>query len=310
MADNNSYYGFEEILNSFENDEDIIENKKDIIANKTTNNVDINRPKIDEDLLYNQKSNETMNNKTNKISGVYSDNENQKDKTIKFYLGHRQRAKERFLSSPQTISDYDLFELILFLIVPRADVKQIAKVLIDKYKTYNNIFSANEEELSSVGINGKSIKYLSILFKEFYKRYFKQFLINSSLNIDNFSTLIEYLHSSFVGLQEEEFHVLFLNNQLKLIDERSFGMQQVTNVTLDVRGIIKTSLDLHAKNVILSHNHPSGDLQPSIDDINTTDELVFMFSNLDIEVLDHIIITNNSYFSFKENGLLQKNNKT
>ena len=89
MADNNSYYGFEEILNSFENDEDIIENKKDIIANKTTNNVDINRPKIDEDLLYNQKSNETMNNKTNKISGVYSNNENQKDKTIKFYLGHR-----------------------------------------------------------------------------------------------------------------------------------------------------------------------------------------------------------------------------
>ena len=82
MADNNSYYGFEEILNSFENDEDIIENKKDIIANKTTNNVDINRPKIDEDLLYNQKTNETMDNKTNKTSGVYSNNENQKDKTI------------------------------------------------------------------------------------------------------------------------------------------------------------------------------------------------------------------------------------
>lgn len=305
--DNNSYYGFEQILEDFKNDNNIegFNNSLENSNNMTEQNYKPNIEQLSNLLNYNNNTeaqnnvfiNENVNNKKN------VKNNNTKNEQS-FHLGHRQRARERFLALKGEISDYDLLELILFLIIPRADVKPIARILLDKYKTYEKIFTASDEELIKCGINGKSLKYLLILFKEFNKRYCKQILTDNELCIQDFQQLLSYCHNVFFGLKEEEFHILFFNNQLKLIEDKNFGLSQVSNVSLDIRSIVKTALDLHTKSVVLCHNHPSGNNLPSQDDIKTTDEIAKMLFNLDIDILDHIIITDNSYYSFRENNLL------
>ena len=310
--DDNSYYGFEQIVADFNNDNNIdnIDNYQKNSDNIFTkqhykpnieqlsnllDNADTKHSVLEDDIF-----NKALNNKDIK-------NNNKKKEQQLFHLGHRQRARERFLALKGEISDYDLLELILFLIIPRADVKPIARILLDKYKTYEKIFIAPDDELIQCGINGKSLKYLLMLFKEFNKRYCKQILTNSELCIQDFQQLINYCHNIFFSLKEEEFHILFFNNQLKLIEDKNFGLSQVSNVSLDIRSIVKTALDLHAKSVVLCHNHPSGNNLPSQDDIKTTDEIAKMLFNLDIDILDHIIITDNSYYSFRENNLLLNN---
>lgn len=305
--DSNSYYGFEEILEDFnsENDiEDINNNYKENINNECTKQN--YNPNIEQ--LSNLLDKIETENNISKSDSVNNDGKdiknNNKKKEQVFYLGHRQRARERFLALQGEISDYDLLELILFLIIPRTDVKPIARILLDKYNTYEKIFNAPDDELIKCGVNGKSLKYLLMLFKEFNKRYCKQILANNELCIQDFQQLVNYCHNIFFGLQEEEFHILFFNNQLKLIEDKNFGLSQVSNVSLDIRSIVKKALDLHTKSVVLCHNHPSGNNLPSQDDIRTTDEIAKMLFNLDIDVLDHIIITDNSYYSFRENNLL------
>ena len=146
-------------------------------------------------------------------------NNDKKNKTEKHqFSGHRQRARERFLLNPDNISDYDLLELLLFLIIPRADTKPLAKSLIDKFKNLKNIFNANVEELNASGVNGNALKYLFLLTKTFQKRLLKEDLTDKT-KIKTITQLIEYCKNIVGLLQNEEFHVLFLDPQLNLVDD-------------------------------------------------------------------------------------------
>ena len=242
--------------------------------------------------------------KHNNVGNINRQGHNNTHNGNDFAVGHRQRAKERFLASPNTISDVDLLELILFLLIPRADTKPIAKKLLNKFKTYKGIMMAKEEEITESGISGKNVKYLFILLKEFYVRYFSQNLQNDGMEISNVDLLVQYCQGIFCDKQEEEFHVLFLNNQLKLLSDRQFGVNNLSNVVLDAKAIVQTALDLHAKNIVLTHNHPTASCEPSPDDIRCTEAIKNIMQTLDIAVIDHIIIAYNQYFSFTEHHLI------
>ena len=218
--------------------------------------------------------------------------------------GHRQRAKERFLASPHTISDVDLLELALFLLIPRADTKSIAKKLLLKFKTYKGIITASEEEITKNGINGRNVKYLSTLLKELCSRYLAQNLQKEGMEISNIEELVHYCKSIFCDKIEEEFHILFFNNQMQLIVDKQIGINNISDVSLDIRSIIKITLDLYAKNIVLTHNHPSASCEPSKDDIITTETIKNFMQTISVRLIDHIIIANNDYFSFAEHHLV------
>ena len=249
-------------------------------------------------------SNETTKAKATNTNLHHPDTNKQLNGNLDLAVGHRQRAKERFLASPNTISDVDLLELILFLLIPRADTKPIAKKLLLKFKTYKGIMMAREEEITENGINGKNVKYLFTLLHTFYSRYFSQHLTNEGIDCSNIHTLVQYCHGLFCDKQEEEFHILFFNNQLQLLANKPFGINGVSNVSLDVRAIIKMTFDLHAKNIVLTHNHPSGTNEPSQDDIKCTEEIKNFMKTIDVKLIDHIIISNDGYFSFTEHHLI------
>lgn len=306
MSDDDNYIGFADLVNEISID---IKEKYEEDETHKDNHLQMNVI----DCMANeiQDINNILSGKDKELSYGFHNNfqernvgDHNKRNTNKFAIGHRQRAKERFLASPSTISDVDLLELVLFLLIPRVDTKPIAKKLLNKFKTYKGIMTAQEDEITDNGVNGKNVKYLFVLLKEVYLRYFSQNLQNDGIEISNITLLVQYCQSIFCDKQDEEFHVLFFNNQLKLLADKQFGLNNISNVFLDARAIVKVALDLRAKNIVLTHNHPTASCEPSSDDISCTETIKNLMQTLDIETIDHIIIAHGSYFSFVEHNLI------
>lgn len=122
--------------------------------------------------------------------------------------------------------------------------------------------------------------------------------IHSSLEVFN-------LMKPLIGDKEhEEFWVLFLNNSNKVLSKDLFSKGGITSTLVDIRLLYKRALELSAIGVVLCHNHPSGDIQPSKSDKELTQKIQQAGNSLDIKLLDHLIITEKSYFSFADNGEL------
>jgi len=122
--------------------------------------------------------------------------------------------------------------------------------------------------------------------------------ITSSKNV------FEIMQPLIGELQHEEFWILYLNNSNKVLLREQSSKGGMTGTLVDVRLVFKKALDLFATAIILCHNHPSGKLQPSASDKSITNKLKLAGETLDIKVLDHIIITENAYFSFADENLI------
>lgn len=122
--------------------------------------------------------------------------------------------------------------------------------------------------------------------------------------ISSSTSVFELMQPKIGELPHEEFWILYLNNSNKVIQEQSLSKGGITGTLVDVRLAFKQALNLAATAVILVHNHPSGNLNPSAADKQLTQKFKTAGESLDIKVLDHIIITEKSYFSFADEGLL------
>lgn len=105
-------------------------------------------------------------------------------------------------------------------------------------------------------------------------------------------------------LGHEEFWVLFLNNSNKVLRKEQVSKGGITGTLVDVRMVMKMAIELGAVGMVLGHNHPSGTLKPSQADKQLTAKLKTAAQSLDIQVLDHIIVTEKQYFSFADDGIL------
>ncbi|MGA9637939.1 RadC family protein [Flavobacterium sp.] len=118
------------------------------------------------------------------------------------------------------------------------------------------------------------------------------------------SKLVFEVMQPIIGeLPHEEFWILYLNNSNKIIAKRQLSIGGITGTLVDVRLVFKNALELGAVALILCHNHPSGTLKPSDADLQITRKLKSAGESLEIKVLDHLIVTENSYFSFADEGI-------
>ncbi len=127
---------------------------------------------------------------------------------------------------------------------------------------------------------------------------------NQSQKLVSSKLIYEYLEPIFADLNHEEFWILMLNRQLKCLKAEKISSGGVSGTYVDPKIIFKTALDHLATAIVLCHNHPSGAKKPSQEDEKITKKLVEAGKILDISVLDHIIYTDNGYFSFADEGLL------
>ena len=122
--------------------------------------------------------------------------------------------------------------------------------------------------------------------------------------IDSSQSVFELMQPIIGELSHEEFWIIYLNNSNKVLQKNQLSKGGITGTLVDVRLALKTAIEVGAVGIILAHNHPSGTLKPSEADKQITKKLKTAGDSLDIKVLDHLIITENAYFSFADEGLL------
>jgi len=225
--------------------------------------------------------------------------------------GHRERIREKFLNNGiDGFAEYEILELLLTYCIPRKDTKPIAKELLNKFKSLDNVFKASFDKLSAIdGLGKNTIAFLklmgdlpSIIYKDELKN--KKLVDKETLKILNKDILLKYLRNK-IGYEEiEKFYVLYLSSSNEVIEFEENSVGTLDRSSVYPREIYKKIINLNAKSVILAHNHPSDNITPSKCDIELTNEIAKGLKNFGALLIEHIIITKNSYFSFLEEGLI------
>lgn len=218
--------------------------------------------------------------------------------------GHRSRLRSKFLQNGFSgFLDYEIIELLLTISTPRKDCKQNAKFLISKYKTVSGVINASEEELKQVkGIGESSIIGIK-LAKEANLIISREAAQNNEFDISDTKELIYYLRNKIGFLQKETFIILCCDTKGNLIDE-SISIGTLNSSLVHPREVFTTAITNHAAQIIVAHNHPSGDASPSDDDVLTTRKLVEAGKIIGIDVLDHFIVSRNDSVSMKKLGFV------
>ncbi|CAM4182770.1 MULTISPECIES: RadC family protein [Gillisia] len=125
-----------------------------------------------------------------------------------------------------------------------------------------------------------------------------------NVKVTSSNSVFEVLQPILGELAHEEFWILYLNNANKIIEQFQVSKGGITGTLVDVRVTLRKALELGAVSLILAHNHPSGNLNPSEADKQLTLKLKTAAESMDIKILDHLIVTEKSYFSFADEGLM------
>jgi len=216
--------------------------------------------------------------------------------------GHRQRLRERFLNAGlDGFQDYEVIELLLTLGTPRKDCKDMAKAALSRFKTLQGVMEASSHELCEVdGIGPKNALGLKLI-KAVSDRYLEKKLINKS-PVNNSKELFDYLYHSIRDKTREHFKIIFLDSKNRVISTETHSKGTLTASSVYPREVVDSALRHKAAALIFAHNHPSGDPKPSAEDIAITRQLVFSGKVMGITIHEHIIIGDNRYYSFADQG--------
>lgn len=221
----------------------------------------------------------------------------------KHYHGHYQRLRQRFLEQGlDGFQDYEAMELLLTF-ASRRDVKPAAKKLIDRFGSFKNTLDASVDELQTVDGVGPVAAALIHFVKQASGRYLQQ-TSKARPTIDNLDDLTRYCIVSMGAEPNERFRVICLDSNFAVIDEKDIAEGTVNQATVYPRRVMETALGAKASTLVFVHNHPDGDVEPSEFDKTLTRGLVLAAKTMNISVYDHFIVSRDSYFSFRESGLI------
>ncbi|MGM0422058.1 MAG: RadC family protein [Pseudomonadota bacterium] len=230
--------------------------------------------------------------------------ETKKAKPTQHHHGHRDRLRARFIKAgPEGIADYELLELLLFSALPRRDVKPLAKTLINSFGSFGRVMTAELHELSAIKGISENTAVLIKTVQSAARMMLKEQMAARPV-LSSWQALLDYLHLSMAYEKREHFRILFLNRRNELISDEVQQTGTVDHTAVYPREIMRRALELSATAIILVHNHPSGDAEPSTPDIDMTEAIIRAAATFELIVHDHLIIGQNGYTSFKSLGLI------
>jgi DNA repair protein RadC len=220
--------------------------------------------------------------------------------------GHRNRLRERFFRHGlDGFHDYEVVELLLTLATPRKDCKPAAKAAMKKFGTLQRVFEASVAELCEVDGLGEKNTLGIRLMKEVADRYLEKKILHRN-PINNAKALFDFLYHRLRDQSRECFLVLYMDAKNRVNAVETLFEGTLTAASVYPREVVKAALQHRAAAVIFAHNHPSGDPSPSPEDIQITRQLFFACSVVGISVHEHIVIGDNTYFSFADAGKMEQ----
>ena len=224
--------------------------------------------------------------------------DNKKEKP--FYYGHRQRLRERYLSGGiEALLEHEILELILFYSIPRVDTKPIAHRLIDTYGSLKNVLDASSKSLMSNGLSEASVVNIK-LFNDMNMWLRKNGVVGKKFSDYNETGLL--MVNELDGSSTERVVLLMLDGKYEVIELKTVCEGGFRSTKTNMRSIVQSCLDRNAAKAVIAHNHPSGDIRPSAEDHATTAAIENCLSDVDIELVEHYIIADGTYFGIKRNS--------
>ena len=218
--------------------------------------------------------------------------------------GHRKRLREKFLSSGLSgFHDYEVIELLLTLATPRKDCKDPAKAALKRFKTLQGVLEASPVELCQIdGIGPTNVLGIQLI-KAVADRFLKEKMLRKD-PVHNAREVFDYLYYNMKDKTRERFKVIYLDARNKILGTETLFEGTLTAGAVYPREVVRQALEHRAAAVIFAHNHPSGDPDPSPEDVAITRQLVFACKVVGITVHEHLVIGDNRYFSFADQGYI------
>ena len=235
---------------------------------------------------------------------------------MSIHSGHRQRLKDRFLNEGlDHFQEVNVLELLLFYVIPKQDTNPVAHELLKEFGSLTNVLEASEDtwfgdevtpalfrdELSKVkGIGPSAATFISLVHS--INRYYNIKKSDVKEQILKPEQYISILGSRFLGKKNELVFILCLDANSSVICCRMLEDGTTTSAHISVRKVIEAALAVNATSVVLAHNHPGGYAIPSKADTETTKRLANALSEVEVQLVDHIIFSDTDCCSVMESS--------
>lgn len=226
-----------------------------------------------------------------------------------------ERPREKLLKhGADKLSDAELLAIILNTGTKEKNVLELARDLLAENNNelsllyqvlLNYLYEATSDQKSHIlkGLGPAKIAKLISVF-EIAKRLEQAKYPIDNTSFDNVDVVVKHYRAKLKNLPKEQFIVALVNRSNKIIEDREFGEGSLASVSLSLREIFRYAIQKNAAGIFLIHNHPSNSCLPSEADKNITQKIKNISTQLEIQLVDHLIITWDSYFSFMQHNLL------
>lgn len=215
------------------------------------------------------------------------------------------RPREKLIQKGKlALSDAELLAILLGTGTQKESAVDLSKKILSSTQNNLNILGKlSLKQLTTFKGIGEAKAITIIAAMELGRRRRSEEAVEK-VKITSSNSVYELLQPLIGELDHEEFWIIYLNNSNKIIEQFQISKGGITGTLVDVRITLRKALEVGAVSLILAHNHPSGNFNPSEADKQLTRKLKIAAESLDIKILDHLIVTEKSYFSFADEGLL------
>ena len=213
-----------------------------------------------------------------------------------------ERPRERLLlNGVNSLSNEELISIILKTGTKDHSVKELSNNILSSINNINDLKNITINKLKQIRGIGEVKAITLIASLELGKRVYEN-SHKKNIKFDSSSKIYEYYKDRLANLKQEQFYAIYLDTKKNLIDEKLLFIGTLNKSIVHPREVFKYAYLLSAASIICIHNHPSNDILPSNEDILTTQKLIEIGKIQGINVIDHVIIGNNNYYSFYDNG--------
>lgn len=222
------------------------------------------------------------------------------------HSGHRQRIKNRVKKYGfKSLEPHEMLEVMLTYSIPRKDTNEIAHSLLKNHSTIAGVIDAEPSQLKLVnGVGSETILFFNIL-KDFVDVYLESKRKDKIIKLDTPLKCIEFVKEHFQKKKVECFYVLCLTKTEVLSHYYVTEGESEQEIELPVKAFADNISSSKVKKVVVIHTHTNEDVTPSFNDINTTERINGICTVMGVDLVDHIILTENSYFSFRNSGMIK-----
>ncbi len=230
---------------------------------------------------------------------------NTKEIKPNIHKGHRQRLKDRVRKDGLlSFKEHEILELLLTYTIPQKDTNELAHQLLNIYGNINNVINAEYKDLiKQKGLGEETALFFRVL-KDFYIQYKKKMNDDNQIFLRTTNDCVNYFRTHHSISNKEVLYLVCLNSMSKFIKEIELKGINDVEISFNIKEIAEQLMDTNIRNVIMFHTHPAGNVNPSREDINATQDILNICAMLKVNLCEHLILNETEHYSMGTQGEL------